>query len=79
MKIAAHGGALIPTLTRFKDHKLMREAIWRNDSRAILGAISVNAEQRGWIEKVLSDPIAGKERMANSLMDYGSIIVDEDE
>lgn len=65
-RLAAHGRALLDVLKSYKDDGLMHPTQWQNDSRAVIGIATVNKEQLEWIEKVLSDPIAGKCRLATS-------------
>ena len=66
-----HGKALLELLKEYKDKKLMNPTQWDNDARAIYHVITVNEHQLEWIDKILSDPIAGKERLATSRINYG--------
>lgn len=66
-----HGKALLELLKEYKDKKLMNPTQWENDARAIYHIVTVDEHQLEWIEKILSDPIAGKERLAKSRIDYG--------
>jgi hypothetical protein len=66
-----HGKALLELLKEYKDKKLMNPTQWDNDARAVYHIISVDENQLEWIDKILSDPIAGKERLAKSRIDYG--------
>jgi hypothetical protein len=65
-----HARALLDVLKSYRDKGLMREAIWKNDATAVYGISMVDNKQVQWIDKVLSDPIAGKERLANSRINY---------
>jgi hypothetical protein len=61
-----HGMALLDVLKQYKDAKAMHPTQWQNDARAIVGIITIDSEQEAWLAKVLSDPVAGKERVATS-------------
>ena len=65
-----HARALLDVLKSYRDQGLMREAMWKNDATAVHGISTVDNQQVPWIDKVLSDPIAGKERVANSRINY---------
>lgn len=65
-----HAKALLELLKKYKEKKLMNPTQWDNDARAIYHIATVDENQLEWIEKVLSDPIAGKERLAKSRIDY---------
>ena len=65
-----HGKALLELLKEYKDKKLMNPTQWDNDARAIYHIVTVDEHQLEWIEKILSDPIAGKERLAKSRIEY---------
>jgi hypothetical protein len=54
--------ALLEVLKDYKDRGMMRESHWKNDSTAVFRIINVDQHQEEWIAKVLSDPIAGKQR-----------------
>lgn len=66
----SHGMAMIGVLAEFKDNGLMSEAQFQNDALAIKGVATINKEQPDWIAKILSDPIAGQERLAVSYLKY---------
>lgn len=73
MKLVAfvpHAQALIEVLTRYKNNGKMHPTQWQNDCRAILGIVMVDANQLQWLEKVLSDPVSGAERLAKSRIEY---------
>ena len=53
-----------------KEKGMMNPTQWQNDANAIARVSTVDEHQEEWIEKVLSDPIAGKERLATSRVDY---------
>lgn len=61
-----HGVALLEVLKQYKDAGAMHPTQWQNDARAIMGIITVDREQEAWLAKVLSDPMAGKQRLATS-------------
>ena len=65
-----HAKALLELLKEYKDKKLMNPTQWDNDARAIYHIVTVDEHQLEWIDKILSDPIAGKARLAKSRIDY---------
>ena len=66
-----HAMALLDLLKKYKDKKLMNPTQWTNDTRAIYHIVTVDENQLEWIDKILDDPLAGKERLAKSRIDYG--------
>jgi hypothetical protein len=62
----SHGMALLKVLKEYKDARAMHPTQWQNDAHAIMGIITVDSEQEAWLAKVLSDPVAGKQRLATS-------------
>lgn len=66
-----HAKALLEILKNYKDKKMMNPTQWENDARAVFHLATVDENQLEWISKILSDPIAGKERLATSRIDYG--------
>ena len=68
--LAAHARALIDLLEKYKENGLMREELFRNDARAMLKVAIPSPEQSEWIDKVLSDPMLAKDRVATSRIDY---------
>ena len=61
-----HAMALLEVLKSYKDKGMMNPTQWQNDANAIYRVSTVDERQEEWIEKVLSDPIAGKERVATN-------------
>lgn len=61
-----HGMALIEVLTQYKDAGAMHPTQWQNDARAVMGIITVDEQQEKWLTQVLSDPVAGAQRVATS-------------
>jgi hypothetical protein len=72
LALYTHGMALLEVLKGYRDQKLMRESMWENDSQAVYHVANIDAQQLSWIEKILSDPVAGNERLANSRIKYPS-------
>jgi hypothetical protein len=70
MRFMPHAMALLEVLKSYKDKGMMHPTQWQNDTNAIWRVSTVDEHQEEWIEKVLSDPIAGKERLATSRVDY---------
>jgi hypothetical protein len=65
-----HGMALLEVLKDYKDHGLMNPTQWQNDSTAVFRIVNVDQHQEEWIAKILSDPVAGKQRLATSRIKY---------
>jgi len=65
-----HAHALLEVLKSYKDQNMMNPTQWQNDANAILRISSVDEHQEEWLEKVLGDPVAGKERLATSRIEY---------
>ena len=64
--LALHGKAIVDVLYETEFQKQMNPGQWQSDVNAF-GKISIPSEsQMDWVEKVLSDPLAGKSRLANS-------------
>ena len=66
IKFVPHASAIIEILEEWKNQCLMSEMQFQNDGKAFLGIVLIDAQQENWINKVLADPIAGRERLANS-------------
>ncbi len=66
MSYYPHTMTLLETLKNYKDKGMMRDELWKNDSNALLRVSTIDLKQEAWIAQVLSDPIAGKERLATS-------------
>lgn len=60
----SHGMTVLQVLKSYKDRGAMNPTQWQNDSNAVFNIITVNERQKEWVAKVLSDPVAGKERLA---------------
>jgi hypothetical protein len=65
-----HAHALLRLLKEYADSGLMHPTQWQNDSMAIYRIVTVDEHQLDAIEQVLSDPIAGKERLAKFRIEY---------
>jgi hypothetical protein len=70
IRIHSHAMALLQVLKEYWDKKMMRDSIWQNDAKAVYHLATIDGQQGEWIDKILSDPIAGKERLANSHITY---------
>jgi hypothetical protein len=62
--------ALLNVLKEYRDKKMMRDSVFQNDAKAVFHIATIDGQQGEWIDKILSDPIAGKERLANSRITY---------
>ena len=67
--------AHLKVLKEYKDRGMMDPALWKNDATAVFGVTMVDEHQEEWIEKVLSDEMAGKGRLAKSRL----LAADEDQ
>ncbi|HSH97390.1 MAG: hypothetical protein ACAH07_08485 [Methylophilaceae bacterium] len=65
-----HREALLKILKEYKDKGMMNPTQWENDAAAIFHISNVDQHQIPWIQKILSDPIAGKQRLAVSRVQY---------
>ncbi|MFK5894349.1 MAG: hypothetical protein QM504_14095 [Pseudomonadota bacterium] len=70
MSFMPHAHALLKVLKDYKDKKMINPTQWQNDTNAIFRISTVDEYQKEWIQKILSDPIAGKERLAISRINY---------
>jgi len=70
MIILQHAYALLEILKEYKDNGMMNPTQWKIDADAIIGIARITKYQKEWVDKVLSDPIAGKERLAKSRINY---------
>jgi hypothetical protein len=69
MSFLPHAMHLLAVLKDYKDQGMMHPTQWQNDANAIWRVVNVDERQQEWIEKILSDPIAGKERLAIRCID----------
>jgi hypothetical protein len=65
-----HGQAILELLKEYNDRGMMHPTQWQNDSNAFFRIAMVDEHQEEWLDKILSDPIAGKERLANRRIKY---------
>ena len=54
----------LAVLKEYKDKGMMNPDLWKNDANAVARVSTVDEHQEEWIEKVLSDEMAGKGRLA---------------
>jgi hypothetical protein len=73
MPIFLHGHALLEVLKEYKDKGMIHPAQWQNDSLAIFRIATPDMRRNQWIEEILNDPLAGKERLAKSRINYDSL------
>lgn len=80
MAFLPHGLALLKVLKKYKENNQMHPTQWQNDSAAVWHIVNVDEKQLEWVDKILSDPVAGKERLAVSRIDYTkNLPVDEED
>lgn len=65
-----HGMALLHILKEHKENNKIHPAQWKNDTDAIFNIITPSKYQLEWVEKILSDPISGKQRLAVNRKNY---------
>ena len=70
MSFAPHGMALLEVIKNHKDEGNMHPTQWAVDAKAVFHVIQIDENQVEWIEKILSDPIAGQYRLAISRITY---------
>lgn len=70
MAFMPHTMAMIDIMKEWKDRGVLPQAIFENDGRAMVKVATASPEQNEWIDKVLSDPVAAAERVANCRLDY---------
>ena len=73
MELLTHARSMVSVLVQYGDRGLMRQELCQNDGRAMIGVAMIDKEQLSWIEKVFSDPVVSKERVAKSRIDYDGI------
>lgn len=76
MPLLSHGNWLLKVLKEYKDNSRMHPTQWQNDSTAVLRIITVDNQQQAWLREILADPLAGKERIAVSRLDYAKMLRD---
>jgi len=70
MSFMPHTMAMIDIMKEWKDRGVLSQAIFENDGRAMVKVATVSPEQNEWIDKVLADPVATAQRVANCRLDY---------
>lgn len=65
LRFSSLGMEILKWMKALKDKNAVREEIWRNDATAVGKIMIPSAETLPWIDKVLSDPVDGAERLAN--------------
>jgi hypothetical protein len=68
--IAGHVSGMLHVLKGYKDKGLIQEKLLQNDVLALIKITNPSPESEEWINRVLSDEIAAKERCANSIQNY---------
>ena len=56
---------MLHVLKYYKDNRMMREDLWKNDSSAMWGVVALGEGSRGWLDAVLTDDIRDRGRLAN--------------
>lgn len=68
--LVPHASAMTDILSDYKNSGLMRQELFQNDARAMMKVVVPDKERLSWIERVLSDPIISKKRVAVSRINY---------
>jgi hypothetical protein len=55
---------VLVVLKSYVDSGQMRNDLWENDARALQHTTNIDESQEEWVEKVLTDPVAAKDRLA---------------
>jgi len=66
LTINAIGMAVLENLKVFKDAGTMRPEIWQNDATAIGKLIFPSSDTEAWADKILSDPVSGRQPVATN-------------
>ncbi len=69
-RFVPHAMALLDVLNSYKNKSMINPRQCQSDVATLVGICTVDSEQENWIERVLSDPIAGKQRLATSRLNY---------
>jgi hypothetical protein len=74
-----HAMATIKILSGYNSAGQFRDSEYKNDATAILKVATVDKDQKGWIDRVLSDPLIQKDRVATSRINYQEMLDLDDE
>lgn len=78
ISLGSHARAMMEVLSEFKDAGLMPEDIYQTDVNTLYYLSRMGEQQLEWVERVLSHPVAGKERVAISRLDYKRTVEESD-
>jgi hypothetical protein len=67
-----HAGAILELLKEYRDAGMMHPTQWQNDANAFYRIMKIDEHQKEWVAQILSDPVAGKERLATRCIKYMS-------
>lgn len=73
MQLLAHARAMIDILSEMKAKGFISEQTFQNDGNALIHLAMVDEHQQEWINRVLYDPRAPKDRLAESRIDYDNL------
>jgi hypothetical protein len=71
--IREHGILILHALKPLKDQQLLDVVAWKNYSSAIYHVCTPDGDQLKWMDNVLAHPVASREPMAKSRVDYAGI------
>lgn len=65
-----HARTLLEILKDYKEKGMIHPTEWQGLSTAFFRLATPDAQQNEWVERILSDPVTGKERLARSRINY---------
>lgn len=70
VNISIHAIKVAEIMKEFRDRGMMRQSVWQNDTIGLAGIMKIDSEQLEWCERILSDPVGGRVRLADSIIEY---------
>lgn len=70
MRIAVHVRTMLTVLRQFHANGLMSEKFLNNDAQALTKIAIPSPEQKEWIDRILSDEVVAKQRVAEPTSNY---------
>ena len=65
MMFVPHAISILEIIKGYRDQGIMHPTQWQNDANAIWHVGNIDEHQLEWVERILSDEVIGKERVAN--------------
>ena len=60
-----HAISILKIIQNYREQGIMHPTQWQNDANAIWRVINIDEHQLEWVERILSDDVIGKKRVAN--------------